>query len=456
MGKNKFAIDIAKYFMDFLETNFHKRKAPKRSFKSKNDKNLLVGINLRRFPRFQEETLSMVGDSFKKLKFTVKKGQYTKRLSGKIQEYVVRYCDGLLEKDLMSLNDDIKNKAKLVIEEPAIEIDDAKEKISDLIAKELDKTFIAPLIDLLADPMQRTHSFEEDLIIGLEDEILSTFIEKIDTLSSEFVISNIVEKNKANLNILDLISLDQFKKELIRFFEALQVDDLFFEINELLSNKEIIEKQEFYFYFIDLKFEQSNYPLFYIPAQVSKTTNAIEINLDSSVYINKKAVEFIIQRINEYEGRKGKIQSIGERKIYINEQDLNPLERVESIVNEILNYIKVESNWNTSSTKLQIFRSTNLQISNNSYLALFDKSDESLINDYEELLELLSGQPDVLGEKFNNLLQSFLKEEPVKVISEVEKEWDNESIPKKLVNVSPIPLNEQQNQIVKAINKGKM
>ena len=35
-----FVQGLAKYFMDFLETDFHKRKKPKRSIKFKNNKSL--------------------------------------------------------------------------------------------------------------------------------------------------------------------------------------------------------------------------------------------------------------------------------------------------------------------------------------------------------------------------------------------------------------------------------
>jgi hypothetical protein len=47
-----FIKEVAKYFMDFLETDFHKRKNPKRSIQFKNNNNLLIGINLNKYPSF--------------------------------------------------------------------------------------------------------------------------------------------------------------------------------------------------------------------------------------------------------------------------------------------------------------------------------------------------------------------------------------------------------------------
>ncbi len=44
-----FIKEVAKYFMDFLETDFHKQKMPKRSIVLKNPNNLLLGVNLNKY-----------------------------------------------------------------------------------------------------------------------------------------------------------------------------------------------------------------------------------------------------------------------------------------------------------------------------------------------------------------------------------------------------------------------
>ena len=46
-----------------------------------------------------------------------------------------------------------------------------------------------------------------------------------------------------------------------------------------------------------------------------------------------------------------------------------------------------------------------------------------------------------------------MKDDPVKVTRDVETEWDETEICEKLVQSSPIPLNEEQRQILRAINK---
>ena len=48
----KFIKEVARYFMDFLESDFHKKNAPKRVISFKNDKNYLIGIDLKKYEKF--------------------------------------------------------------------------------------------------------------------------------------------------------------------------------------------------------------------------------------------------------------------------------------------------------------------------------------------------------------------------------------------------------------------
>jgi hypothetical protein len=74
--------EVAKYFMDFLETDFHKRKNPRRTIKQRNEDNLLVGIRLDKYPRFNDVIWRSIGNSFgsKTLK-QLPKGLYKSSIS---------------------------------------------------------------------------------------------------------------------------------------------------------------------------------------------------------------------------------------------------------------------------------------------------------------------------------------------------------------------------------------
>ena len=70
-----FIKEVAKYFMDFLETDFHKRRNPKRSIKLRDQNNLLVGLNLNKYPAFNNLVWKSVNNAFDASR-TIEKTRY--------------------------------------------------------------------------------------------------------------------------------------------------------------------------------------------------------------------------------------------------------------------------------------------------------------------------------------------------------------------------------------------
>ena len=60
-GIAAFVSKLVTYYMDFLETDFHKRRVPKRSVKFRNSKNLRVGLDLAKYEAFQPSVLKVLG-----------------------------------------------------------------------------------------------------------------------------------------------------------------------------------------------------------------------------------------------------------------------------------------------------------------------------------------------------------------------------------------------------------
>ena len=71
-----FIKEVGKYFMEFLETDFHKRRLPRRSIKLHNEKGLLTGLNLSKYPSFYKVAYKLLNDSFAEKSLVVQKGVY--------------------------------------------------------------------------------------------------------------------------------------------------------------------------------------------------------------------------------------------------------------------------------------------------------------------------------------------------------------------------------------------
>ena len=75
-GETSFIKEIARYYMDFLETDFHRRRNPKRSVQYRNKNNLLIGVNLNKYPSFEKTITKFVEQGFKNNKINIKKGSH--------------------------------------------------------------------------------------------------------------------------------------------------------------------------------------------------------------------------------------------------------------------------------------------------------------------------------------------------------------------------------------------
>lgn len=77
-------------------------------------------------------------------------------------------------------------------------------------------------------------------------------------------------------------------------------------------------------------------------------------------------------------------------------------------------------------------RNNSVRLTNNCYLSIFDKSDEALLNDYEELLNLALSDNDAKSlEIFSKLSTDYLFENPIP-FGKVEQEYDSQSVSEKL------------------------
>lgn len=98
-----FAKDVVTYFMDFLETDFHKRRNPKRSIKLRSDDNLLLGFNLSKYPNFNSFLFKLINASFRSdSKIEVKKGQFTKPIPADLLKIIKLRLEKLEESELLS------------------------------------------------------------------------------------------------------------------------------------------------------------------------------------------------------------------------------------------------------------------------------------------------------------------------------------------------------------------
>lgn len=447
--------EVAKYFMDFLETDFHKRKFPRRSIKFRNSDNLLIGVNLQKYETFNTKVWELVNKNFdKEVLNKISKGVYKTSLPKNLKDLVKLQVGKITAGQVNAMMTDIANEIEKSGTLYEKEYDVALTTAIDAAAKIIHSELVDPFIQSIEKPLQNLHLGDEDNIYLAEQELTSVLVSQIENKISE-VLNLYIAKEKVNLEkeLKNTLGISDVKNSLLSFFENLQVADLFAEVFEMERNRSILDKQDFYLYFGDISFQNTKYPIFYIPVSVTRQEDTLLLDFDSQVYVNKRALEFIVQEHNVAKGTKGNLKSVSERIIYLAQHTGDLGKVLDEILSEIGNFFEATGSVSFSSGKEVSTRGASVRISNSCYLSLFDKSDEALVNDYEEILQQLGEDGGGLAGAFNELLEDFLQKNPEPCNPAIEEEWDNTETPERLVSPSPIPLNSEQLQILSAIRK---
>lgn len=445
--------EVAKYFMDFLETDFHKKKNPRRTIKQRNEDNLLVGIRLDKYPSFNDAIWKSIKDCFgsKTLK-QIPKGTYKSNISANLIDLIKYQMKNVGVEKSDTLGEKIAN----IVENYALsykdEFDKALTTALDEAAKIIRAVLVSPFIGSISKSLESAGIGDENSIYLMEEELTSILVSAIESKVSD-IIKRLIAGETVEITdeLKTVLDTGEIKITLLSFFESYQVTDLFNEIFEISRNKNILETQELYLYFCDITFNGVKYPIFYIPLDFQKQGDSFIVEFDAHVYINKKAIEFIVQEYRNMTNKIGDLKTVKERIIYLanHADDFNII--MSEILSEIVGFFEIDANINLADSSSQTAKSLHVRISNACYLSLFDKSDEAVVNDYEEILRLLSEEDSELAKAFQKIIEDFIQKDPESYNSRVEEEWDRLDTDEKLVFESPIPLNEEQRQILIAI-----
>lgn len=445
-----FVKEVAKYFMNFLETDFKKRRIPKRNSIQKTQNGFKVGFDLEKYPKLKKDLLDLLNSGFKKDIFDIKKGEYTNKVPDSLLKLILKKIESLPEKRLEEVFNEIEKileeKVGLFSKEYDKFLEESKEETRQLFSK----NFILPFLDDLDKPLENLNIADENSKYQLEVDITDSLFSVFEGKYTEVLQSFFHKPNEFDLSdsLNEIITLSEIKDRLAQFFESFAIGDAFYDLYQIYRNNQLIDKTEIYLYFYEISLGNEKFPVIYLPVTITRENNKFTLGFDKRLFINTNAIDFAVQVWNEQFQKKDTLASEFDRIVYIN-GDENFSFEIETIIRKIENFFELNRNINVNDSETQKGINLVISLSNKSYFFLFDKSDESLINDYEEIL---NDNGDLL-ENFTSLLNGFIEENPKPFMEEVDDEWQEKDIPEKLTVESPIPLNDEQKQVLIALQK---
>jgi hypothetical protein len=446
-----FVKEVARYFMNFLETDFKKRRIPKRNTVKSRKDGFQVGLNLDKYPSLKADINKLINKGFEGSKFVIPKGKYVNKIPENLLNMIKRKIQSAKRDDLDVA---IKEMSNTIIDFALVYKKDYEsflDKSTEEAVKVLSKKFIQPILDQLDKPLENLGLADENAKYQLELDILDVILSSYEKEWLEIFEKFFGTPQKVDLNkeMAKILKLKRLILELESFFDDYSVKDAFLEVYQLERNNNLLDKTELYLYFHELRLgNDEKFPLFYIPITLNKEERKFELIFDRKVYVNTKAIDYVVQEYNLNSKKLNTLTGEFERIIYLNDEKTF-FENISTLIRVLENFFEFNKEIDLKRSEYQSSEHLITGLSNKQHFYLFDKSDEALINDYEEIL---NDDSDLL-QNFTALLNGFVFENPEEVISAVDEEWIAESYPEKLVFQSPIPLNEEQKRILKALDK---
>jgi len=408
--------ELCRYYMEFLETNLQKGRTPHRKTNksSKSNESINRRINNRLYKNMNQKCLKILQKKFDK-PFEIKPEKYTATLPEKVIDEIIETVNSNF--GLPNLYDTLRKKVR-----QSKYIHDGN---IDVILREI--------FDVLPD---------EDKVKNINQEEQEDKDSKNNRKSIADKKINSLQKRLSNLKILDL----------------------FQDLSELYKNMEILDKEEIYLYFYEIKYKNNSFPLFYMQLDVTLIDNEyFLIDYNPVLLINKKALQYISQDYNK-ENKKGWHLQLPERQIYLaSYKDGKELQKeLQNYLTQIKSFfmfddmVGIVDTDDIIDTRFVEYVNSNetVKVNNATYFFLFDRSDEAIVNDYEELLKKIKTDSDSEAvDILNKLSMDFLFKNPEKFEGQIREEFDQKEVQDKVNVLSPISLNKEQQQIMDALNR---
>jgi tetratricopeptide (TPR) repeat protein len=451
-GLGGFCKRLAQYYAEFLSTDFKKQRLPRRRLQNSDAKGRLIGIPLRKYPGFQQkvwdELAKPVGSG---LSFAVQRGVWRSTLPKAVLEAIATHIAGVDQENLNRVISGIVTRLKIVAKQRSSDPDIAYEQFIEELRASLAKVVISPLLDSMEGFFERTENKPVESLRELEDQLSSRLANGVESASgaafSKFLVDGALEPLEEILR--DQLDVAVVRSELETFFASFSASDLYVELSDLVRSSRLIEDADFYLHIGEVHHAGHVFPAFYVPVKAERSETSFKITSDPRFYVNKRAMDYVGQEVARAENR-ATIASVLPDRIFHLMPDQAPIQLAQKLMDDMAASFNLRAEIDFKTARDQKVSSMFVAATNRLSFSLFDRSDESIINDYEALVTGIDAGGGVV-DFFKSLIDNFLLSNPVSVKADVDSEWDEMPMPQRLVFDSPLPLVEEQRKVLSAI-----
>ena len=359
------------------------------------------------------------------------------------------------QKDVDAVVDGVMKNAVRLAKQRSGDPDIAFEQFIEEVRAGVARGIITPLLDRMEGFFARTENKPIESLREVEDQLSARLANGIENSSGAAFAKLLVQGSAEPLEGLlrDQLEINLIRTELQTFFATFTTADLYVDLSDLVRSSRLVENVDFYMHIGEIHHSGHVFPIFYIPFAVERIEHSFKITSEPRLYVNKRAMDYVAQEVARAEGR-GTISSMLRERIFYLSPEQSPIGVAQKLFDDLAGSFNLRAEIDFSAPREQKVSSSHVVATNRLSFSLFDRSDESMVNDYEALVTGIDTGGDVV-DFFKSLIDDFLLRNPVAIRPDIDSEWERTPMPQRLVFDSPLPLVEEQRKILSAIKHPK-
>lgn len=452
----EFSRKVCRYFLDFLESDFKRAQAPRRRIQLKNDAGFRTAIPLRKYPLLADAVWKLAQKKVEDgLTVAIPPRKFTATISPILLNLIEQHVGAIpaehFERIRVLLIKLAETSLPHAAANPEAYIEGVQTGFAELVSREL----AAPLLVLLEGVFRQQAYAAVESIFEIETDLVDAISEPVISNLPEALNTYLVKRDQAPAKgvLNDFFEDGAVRERLTQFFSEFATADAYQELRDIRQYASTGDNLQLYVYFVDLRFSAHTYPVFYMPVRVEfrEDTAVFNLTIDPHLYVNKRAIDFV-QQERKKAALFNAISPISDRIIYL-EPEQKAIDVMTEKMGNLVPAFDLPGILVLDGAHLRRVDTAQVKLTTSAYLAVFDRSDEATLNDYEELLAAVEADSVAVQGLFERIVKGFILDEPKSILSKIDSQWDATPISDRLVAEAPIPVNAEQRKIMAALKE---
>jgi len=445
----EFAHDVARYFKAFLETDLRGRLEPARRLRVERVNGLSTQLYLNKYSQLNKNLYKNFTSGFAQEAFVISQNKYVTHSDDRLSDQFARAIENLESDQINQLNKSFARAIDKCRSGHAQNYDayytEAIEAVKDRFAADL----VVPMLRGGQNKPVDAEVGNMPLQIDASEKVYGSFAPAIETIVERYFTDK-QSPDELLTALRDAVNLSAVRLVLREFLHSLSIIDAYQEVYQLHRNTQALGDHDMYLYFCELHIGSLRFPLFYTKVQSAHTYPSVTFSFDNRIFVNTKALNYVRKEYNRLMQLDITFEQEIPPVIYIDERkrkDVMP--QLQQILDVLAHAFGLDKSLRLDTTSEQVSGTTGVMLTNRLQFAIFARANDSIVQDYEELLTPGSKA----GEAFKELVEDFVLKTPPRYVQEVAEEWEEKSINDKLLSANPLPLNDEQKQAMMALTK---